>query len=602
MLGALAAIIVKLMYVQLFSEIPEPSKNAYRVRIKEVPLVAPRGLIYDRNGKVLAKDVLTYDLVADLSDINDPNLAGNAYNYWVLRDSDRRWASRTASEQNNQVIGRTHAYLKADSWAYESRDISLTDRYKQGLVRLFQPFLLEEKESFLKKLEGKKDNQILIDTLSDVSAEKLDELITEHRLVGLKVRKNYKRLYTYGKRAAHVIGFVNPNHEGQSGVERSMDSTLSGQIGYTVYHLDKNNKIDYTKPSKNRVPVSGRDVKLTLDIDLQGVVEDALLEGVEMTKAVAGTAIVMSPTTGDVLAVANYPSFNLNDLKTLQGADFNYAFQKEYEPGSTFKLVGFANAFQHRKVSPDSVIDCKYGYYREGRVIVRDDYPKGKIPTWEVFARSNNVGTYRVASRVGSTLRDKLASLKAMSLGLGFARKTGVRIPSERGGYINPEQKLGMFASQTRGYGVQVTPIQLAVAYNTVASGGERKPTRLVSSPPRDAAELTSERVLSTEAVKGLKMCLGKVTDHTGRRAKVEGLTIGGKTGTAEIFERGVKYGEAGNISSFVGMFPLEKPQFVVAVVLEKAKKGFDTDYIGGGTVAAPVFQKIASRIKDGAF
>ncbi len=389
-----------------------------------------------------------------------------------------------------------------------------------------------------------------------------------------------------------MLGFVGLDAKGLAGVEQVYNAALTGEEGKRLLNADAKRR---PFESEGLDPRDGRTLVLTIDQTVQYIVERELAAALERTQAKSAAAIVLEPHTGEVLALANAPSFDPNDAggATLEQRR-NDALQNIYEPGSTFKIVPFTGALEEKLITPETRIECPGSISLPGRVV--HDHAHGSLTATEALAKSSNVAAIKLGQKLGN---DRLYEYIRR---LGFGTKTGVELPGETAGLIRPVSKWqpGSIGSIPIGHEVGVTPLQMAAAYAAVANDGVRVAPHLVREV-RDAegktverAEPESHRVVSAETARLLRRMMEEVTlKGTARAAQLEGYTAAGKTGTAQkIDPRTRAYSQSKYVASFVGFAPLENPAVVIIVVIDEA-----VGLHQGGQVAAPVFREIANQV-----
>lgn len=414
-------------------------------------------------------------------------------------------------------------------------------------------------------------------------------------LPGVGIRKEPKRVYPKEALAATVIGYAGREGRGLEGVERSYDDVLRGTGVAMVGLRDGKGRALLAEGMVDPDAGAGSDLVLTLDSYISYVSEEALARGVAASKAKAGIAVVIDPRTGDVLALANVPTYNPNQPgQALTAGAKNRAITDSFEPGSTMKTITFAAALEAGAVRPTESIDCEMGRMAVGGRIIRDDHPKGVISAAEVFKHSSNIGTVKIVRRIGrQKLHDAL-------LGFGFGRRTGIGLDGEVRGVVHPVARWSEigFANHSFGQGLTVTPLQLAAAFSTIAAGGTYRPPRLCvkvidrhghESPCPRPAPREERRVMSEAAARTLREIMVGVTEGgTAKQAAIPGYPVAGKTGTSQKVTDG-KYGDE-RVSSFVGIVPADDPRLVIAIVVDEP----EVRPAYGGIVAAPIFKEIA--------
>jgi cell division protein FtsI (penicillin-binding protein 3) len=421
-------------------------------------------------------------------------------------------------------------------------------------------------------------------------AGKLDAL----ELEGVYSRREPKRYYPNDSLAAHVLGFVGTDEIGLSGVEQYYNEKIRGEAGKVFLEIDRDRR---PFESYEVQPHPGQTVVLTIDQVIQYRTEKALSDAVARTQAKSGTAIVMDPRTGEILALANAPTFDPNQPAANSAeARTNGALQNIYEPGSTFKVVAYSAAIEKGLVKPDDKIDCQMGQITVAGRLIHDHKPYGVLTVADALAQSSNVGAIKLALLVGNeAMYDYMKKL-------GFGSRTGVDLAGESPGILRALNRWqpSSIGSLAMGQEVGVTPLQMAAAYSALANSGNWvKPhvVRELRSPDGTVtyqAKIESRNVLRAETVAALRNMLEGVTLRgTAKRAQLDGYTAAGKTGTAQkIDPRTRAYSATKFIGSFVGFAPASNPAVVIIVVIDEPLGAYH-----GGDVAAPVFREIAEQI-----
>jgi cell division protein FtsI (penicillin-binding protein 3) len=417
--------------------------------------------------------------------------------------------------------------------------------------------------------------------------------ILDLKLPGLQSLLEPKRYYPNGSLASHILGFVGLDGQGLGGLEQSYNTKISGEPGSLFLEKDATGK---PYESYEIAATQGQTVVLTIDQAIQYQAERALQEAVQRSHAKSGSAIVLDPRSGEILALANAPSFDPNDVAAAPAESRrNWALQNIYEPGSTFKIVAFSAAIERKLARPDDKIDCQMGAITvAGRVI--HDHKYGTLTLSEALAKSSNVAAIKLGIRVGNE------SMYDFMTRYGFGSKTGLELPGETSGLIRRVERWqpSSIGSIAIGQEVGVTPVQVAAAYGTVANDGLRIAPHLIREI-RDAAgnvvyktQPEQRRVVSTETAVALRGMLEGVTLHgTAKKAQLDGYSAAGKTGTAQkIDPKTHAYSPTKYIGSFVGFAPVSNPQVVIIVVIDEPAGAYH-----GGDVAAPVFREIAEQI-----
>ena len=429
-------------------------------------------------------------------------------------------------------------------------------------------------------------------------ARKLDDESAEAvRALGLKGVYSYKeskRFYPNGSLAAHVLGFVGLDEVGLGGIEQSYNERIQGEAGKVFVEVDARGE-PYASTEAGARP--GQTVVLTIDQMVQYRTEQALSKAVENAHAKSGTAIVLDPRTGEILALANAPTFDPNDVRASSAqARLNQALQNIYEPGSTFKIVAYSAAIEKGLVTPATHIDCQMGSIVVAGRLVHDHHPFGNLTVADALAKSSNVAAIKLGLRVGDQ------QMYEYMRRFGFGTKTGVELAGETNGLVRAVERWqpSSMGSIAIGQEVGVTPVQMAAAFGALANDGLRIAPHLVREVRAAdgslvyAAEPEQHRVVSAETAQQLRHMLEGVTlNGTAKKAQLDGYTAAGKTGTAQkIDPKTHTYSKTKYIGSFVGFAPVENPSVVIIVVIDEPVGSYH-----GGDVAAPVFREIAEQI-----
>ncbi len=408
------------------------------------------------------------------------------------------------------------------------------------------------------------------------------ERIAAQKFPGVHQEKEYRRFYPTGDMTAHIVGFTGVDDKGLEGVELAFQNSLLGRPGSRTVIRDRRGNIvedvGATKP-----PQDGKDIHLALDSKIQYLAYSHLKAAVEANKARAGGAVVIDARSGEILALANWPTYNPNNREHLSGAQLrNRAITDTYEPGSVMKPFTAALALERGKVRIDTVIDCAPGRLTIGSATISDAHKHGALTVAEVIQKSSNVGTVKMA------LGFQPKEMWEMYDRLGFGQAPNLGFPGEVNGRLRPWKNWRPIeqATMSYGHGIAVSLIQMARAYTVFARDGELMPlslTRIEETPPHGM------RIFSPQTVREVRIMLEMAVQPGGTapKARVAGYRVGGKTGTAHKLEGGVyarKY-----IGSFVGLAPISDPRLVVAVMIDEPS---GTSYYGGD-VAGPAFSQI---------
>jgi len=398
-------------------------------------------------------------------------------------------------------------------------------------------------------------------------------------LAGLHLRKEYKREYPEGEAAAHVVGFTNVEDVGQEGVELAFNEMLSGRAGSRRVIKDRLGRV--IEDVRDAIPpVDGQDLQLSIDSKVQYFAYQKLREAVQEHKALGGSAVVLDAHTGEVLALANYPSYNPNQRRNLSGEQLrNRALTDSFEPGSTMKPFIAALALEKGLVRPDTPIQTAPGRLQMGGFTITDVHPYGVLTVQQVIQKSSNVGTVKMAMQMQP--RDMWETY----VQAGFGQKPKLPFPGTVSGRLRAYKTWRPIeqATMSYGYGLSTSLFQLAQAYTVFARDGQLVPvTLLKTDQPAQGVRVFSEKhALAVREM--LAMTAGP--GGTAQRAQTVGYSVGGKTGTARKQE-GKGYAARKYRSFFVGLAPVEQPRVVVAVMVDEPSNGV----IYGGAVAAPVF------------
>ena len=511
---------------------------AARARIQQVgtaETTPARGQLLDRRGRELARSIDTESFFADPRDLKDA-------------DETARRISSVTGQDRVQLAKRLR----------ESRD---------------------SKKKF-----------VWIARQVDIrAAAKLDNL----NLDGVYSRKEAKRYYPNDALAAHVLGFVGADEIGLGGVEQYYNEKIRGDAGQLFFERDREGRAFESYEVK---PHPGQTVVLTIDQTIQYRTEQALIAAVDRTHAKSGTAIVMDPKSGEILALANAPTFDPNQPPESAEERSNGALQSIYEPGSTFKIVAYSAAIEKGLVKPEDKINCQMGEITVAGRVIHDHKPFGLLTVADALALSSNVGAIKLALMVGNE------SMYDYMKRLGFGSRTGVDLPGESPGILRALSRWqpASIGSLAMGQEVGVTPLQMAAAYSVLANNGMLiKPhvVREMRAPDGTVlyqAKPEARSALKPETTAALRNMLEGVTLRgTARKAQLDGYSAAGKTGTAQkIDPKTHAYSAAKYIGSFVGFAPVNNPAVVIIVVLDEPQGAYH-----GGDVAAPVFREIAEQI-----
>ncbi|MDR3073401.1 MAG: PASTA domain-containing protein, partial [Deltaproteobacteria bacterium] len=507
---------------------PEYAERAKRAHIATEVATGRRGSIFDRNGNVLAKSVEAQSVVVRPALVTDPEAASR-----LLASA----LGMPVSSAKKLVTGKR-------PFAWAARKV----------------------------------------------APRVAEAVRAAGLPGIALVREYERVYPQKQVAGQLLGFVDVDEKGIEGLELAFNDMLSGQEQRRVMQRDAAGRRLYSGEDAAFEDLAGEDLVLTIDTQVQYFAESALLQGVETFGARWAGCIVVDVPSGDVLAWAEYPFFNPNRAGAAKPFDRrNKTAMDALEQGSTIKPFLMAAALEEKIITPESEFDCEKGKWKLHNVTIRDTSAHAVLPAKDVIKYSSNIGMAKIGLALGAARYHKYLTR------LGFGAKIGLPLAGENKGILRPTKQWSDvdLASASFGQSFSATIAQMAQAYLCLANDGLRKELRLVApAAGAEKEEREPERVFSREVVwKVREMLRGAVEDAggTARRARIEGLNVGGKTGTAQKAS-GDAYG-TGRVASFAGMLPLEAPRYLVVVVLDEPVKN---QY--GGVVAAPIFKDVAMR------
>jgi len=536
----MAALAARLFYIQVV-EHDWYVRKAELTRGRRWPIHAPRGNIYDRNGNPLALNLKLFAVAADPREIKD--------------------------------VGKTAKELAP---------------------------LLRMKEEELASALGRDTRYVALRPTVD---EPVAEAIRRLNDRGVIVSTEWKRAYPHGQAGAALLGFVGKDMEGLGGTEAALERDLAGDDGEMLVALDGR-----LPGSRNQVPgqtvvvkemMPGSSAVLTIDLEIQAMAEEALAKAVEEADAVGGTAIVMDPETGEVLALAAQPGFDPNEFSRYSpGSWVSHAVVSPYEPGSTFKVITACAAMEEGVMSHGETYTCtgsrQVGNRKISCALHAGARAHGTLNLDEMIVKSCNVGMGTVGLALGAKRLHRWAAR------LGCGKRTGIELAGESAGMLPPASTWSQVqvANVGFGQGISVTALQLLAAYAAVANGGKLVHPHLVKMVLEPGGKATAparsggERVLSEATCERMKQALERVVEEgTGKRAQIAGRRVAGKTGTAQkpTPEAGYKSGKY--IGSFVGFAPVETPRVAILVAVDEPKA---SHY--GGVVAAPAFREICER------
>lgn len=533
-------LIFRAAYLQF---LPHDKLNSLQARQFQtvVTLPARRGNIYDTNGKELAMSSPAYSLYAD------PKILEN----------------------------------------------------KKNISEKLARFLPQSSKEIFQKIKDKSKRFVWIERLIDTSAA---ESISEMKIKGLGLVEEWKRVYPNDSLLGSTLGFVGREGQALEGIELFHNATLKSEKKKVITRRDARGRPLVQDGLLFTETPQGKELKLTIDSDLQYFVESEMARTIDEHDAIGGWAVVLDAQTSAVRAIASLPSFNPNVPQDSNSFNKrNRAVTDTFEPGSTMKAFVIAQALDNKLISPNTKIFCENGSFKIGKRIIREaekNHAQGNITVSQILAYSSNIGTSKIALKMGD---------KKLKQGLqlfGFGEKSGVDLPGEAKGItVKLPWNDHLLANVSFGQGITTTPLQMANAYAAIANGGVlNKPYIIESIRDVESGEIqqtkTSQirRVISEETAAKMRLMLAGVTsgDGTGIAARVPGYSVAGKTGTAQKIKEGSRgYQKGAYIGSFTGFIPANNPRYVIYIGIDHPRKN---GYYGS-IVAAPLFSKIASYL-----
>jgi cell division protein FtsI (penicillin-binding protein 3) len=526
------AIEARLVYLQVFQH-ADLMARADRQQNRTVVPPAKRGEIFDRNGRLLAYSVDADTIAAIPTEIDDPSdVAAQVCGALDGCNAERR-----------QAIARSLG--KRAPFAYVARQVTPEEAKRVRALAL----------------------------------------------PGITLLKESRRYYPNSELAAHVVGYVGLDNVGLGGIESAYDSQIRGSAGKVLIQTDNKKRAVFSRVE--RAATAGAGIELTIDEYLQFVAERELRAGVEANHAVGGSAIIMDPRSGEILALANWPTFNPNAFaRVADEARRNRAIQTLYEPGSTFKIVTASAALEQKVITPDTLVDTNPGSITfPGRKPIYDTHHYGVIDFTDVIVKSSNVGAIKVGLKVGPEVLTQYVNR------FGFGQTLAPDFKGETAGIVWSAERLdaSALASVSMGYQVGVTPLQMATAVSSIANGGHLLQPRVVRAFVKDGRRVEvphkeMRRTIEADTAATLTAIMEQVVERgTARAAQIDGYTIAGKTGTAAKLVNG-HYQKSDYNASFVGFIPSRNPALTILVVIDSPHGNGYT----GGAVSAPVFKRIA--------
>lgn len=500
-----------------------------------------RGMIYDRNGELLATNLPVRTVVADATRVTKPE----------------------------QLANLASSYLKIPS------------------------------KEILSKLTSGRKYVVIKREVPEETAMDLTKAMEKDRLRGLYFETDSTRIYPNGEILGHVLGFTQEG-KGIQGIEMTMNSQLQGKDGYRYTERDRTGKEILLYRGNEKEPENGKNIHLTIDMNLQTIVEEEIEKTYRELKPENVTAIMLDPKTGEVLAMANRPCFNPNDPGKAEPEQMkNRAIIDMVEPGSTFKIVAAAAALNEGTVNENTSIFCENGRFSYGGKILRDHHGYAQMTVHDILVKSSNIGSAKLAMMMGGEKYYEYVKK------FGFGQRHGIELPGEIAGLVHPPSRWDKLTitRMPMGQSVAVTPLQITVGMSVIANGGNLLSPHIVKSieHPDGSSFKTKEpqvvrEVVPEKTARYVAEALIGVTQEggTATAARVNGFQVAGKTGTAQKVSPHGGYASGRYVVSFVGFMPAEDPRFVCLVMVNDAPLPSSLNY--GGLVAAPIFSRIADK------
>lgn len=579
----------------------ESSAKAYH-RIERI--VAMRGMVVDRNEETIAKSIPVSSIYVDKNHLFDPKLASFGLAY-EMASKEAGWAELDSEEKIKRM-----RVLRGEILSTELPDVIVQKHLNYAIGLLARPIGMKRDELREKIVSSKAKWFPIAKDMPDDIAERLREIVDENHIEGFAFENSIKRWYANPKMATHLTGYTGEDEDelengqktyrmkGKFGIESEFEKYLAGRDGRREHLRDARGLVVPGNSGSLLPPRAGLNVKLTIDIGMQAIVEEELDAGLLKYKSKQGAVIVMDPHNGEILAMASRPHFDLNHKENLAENSFNYAIQAKYEPGSTIKIVPTSSALQERLVTTNTVFNCP-SVVQENKFTVKDGHSSGMLTFDQIIQKSNNPGCWNMAKRLG--VKRYYEYVHAY----GFGSASGIDLKYENPGSAAIPKLPVDFSRASYGYYIGVTPIQMAAAYSVIAGNGRLLRPKIVKSLIANDGTVVEEfptvsrgQVISPETAEKMRAALHKVTllGGTATKAAVPGYKTCGKTGTAIKHDpkRG-GYVDGAYVVSFAGFMPAENPAFVCYVVIDEPLTKEYPRY--GGTIAAPIFSQIAQRL-----
>ena len=530
-----AAIVAKLVNIQIVRS-DELKFYAEQQQTKVEKIKANRGLIYDRNNVLLAYNRNDISFYVDL---------------------------RMISKKGKEEVAKKFSVIFNKPKSY----------YSSLLKNTGKTICIEKKAPSEKGLQLK-----------------------DYKMNGLFYREEPTRVYYYDKLASHLLGFVNNDLQGVNGIEKSFDSVLTGEDGIRLIERDAIGDMITVSEKETKAAVAGDNIYLTISKNYQSILEDELQNGLNEYGGTSAIGIVMNPNDGEILALASIGDFNPNEYWKYSDAERrDRVITDTYEPGSTFKSISMSILLDNKLCKESELLNVENGRYKFKSVYISDTHQHTYLTVDGILEQSSNIGMAKLSQRLNDNTFYKYLR------GFGFGNYTAVNLPGEAKGTLKKPNKWGSLtkAFMSYGYELSVTPLQISIAYCALINGGVLYQPKLIKKIEDPGGEEINtmvhkeiRRVISKETSNKIKkMMVGVVEKGTGKNAKLNFISVGGKTGTSQKLING-RYSKSEYNSSFIGFFPVNHPQILCFVLVNSPSVG---KY--GGAVAAPIFKNISERI-----
>lgn len=542
---------------------------------RHIVLPAHRGAIKDLSGEYLAHDEDVREMYTDRTHLRE-----------VI----------TVRHQLAAIRG-----VKAVELREQLSEAETIAAYHEHLAKVLAGILPQSEQEIRSQIDSDKPEIVLAKLVDEETAKQWSDLFKKSHVFGIYMRPTVARRFPAQDRLSLVLGVTDTSNKGRWGVEKLMDAKLTGVAGEQLIERDKSGHELPSYRSQVIDPQNGSDAHLTIDMQLQDNVEAICERAWKAHNARRVVIVVTEPSTGTVLAMAARPHRDLSNPD--ESTWTNHVIAGAYEPGSIFKVVTLAAALDNRKVTPGEMIDCGNMHFEDPvrKVKLSDDEPLGMQTVKGVLVHSSNIGMYKISKRVGQDMMLDYATR------FGFGSPTGIGLVGEDAGYLNTGKWSNTtYSRMPIGYEVNVTPLQMCMAYGAIANGGVLMKPRLIDRivkpngdteimPPQPVWQVCTAKTAAT-----LRDFLeGVVVEGTGKRAALPDVRIGGKTGTTRRYDPEKKrYIDGTYLTSFVGMAPIDNPKLVCLVMLDDPKAE-SSAMVRGGRVAAPIFAEVVRETLD---